>query len=84
MNHLIDKIESYARHFQMEAQGHRNSADEKYSDLHKSLSDHSQAVGRASVVAYREGLSGAAASPNFMPWEREAWEIGAAEAGRGA
>lgn len=79
MKHLIDLIESYARHFHMEQQGHLNRADDYFSRLHAALADHSQAVSRASVVAYREGLAGVPASPNYTAWEWEAWESGIAD-----
>lgn len=76
MNHLIDKAEAYARHFLLEQNGYKNQADGKFSELRQALIDHSQAVSRASLVAYREGRSGSPASPNYAPWEWEAWECG--------
>lgn len=79
MNHLIDLIESYARHFQLEQQGHLNRADDYFSRLHSSLAAHSEAVSRSSVVAYREGLAGVPYNPGYQPWEAEAWETGVAD-----
>lgn len=79
MNHILDKAEAYARHFLLEQNGYLNQADERFSELRWSLIDYGQAVSRASLVAYREGRSGAPASPNYQSWEWEAWECGRAE-----
>lgn len=79
MRHLVEKIQSYASHYHMEQQGYRNRADAIFSTLHADIAAHSQAVGRASVVAYREGLAGVQASPAYTPWEQEAWESGVAD-----
>lgn len=76
MNYLINLIESYARHTQLEAHGHLNDADGHFSRVHQALVTHSEAVSRSSVVAYREGLNGVAFNPSYQPWEAEAWQSG--------
>lgn len=81
MKHITDLIESYARHFHMEQQGHLNRADDYFSRLHSSLVTHSEAVSRSSVVAYREGLAGVPYNPAYQPWEAEAWESGRKDRG---
>ena len=79
MTHLIDLIESYARHYLLEQHGYRSDADERFSRLHSAIATHSQAVSRSSVVAYREGRQGSPASPAYHEWELEAWRSGVAD-----
>lgn len=79
MNHIIAKAESYARHFHMEQQGHRNQADQHYTSLCEALVATAEAVSRSSVVAYREGRQGMPTHPDYQPWELEAWRSGVAD-----
>lgn len=79
MNHLIHKIEAYARHYQLEQGEFTNDADGRFSAVYDALAAYTEAVSRSSVVAYREGLLGVPFNPGYQPWEAEAWESGVAD-----
>ena len=81
MNHLIHKIEAYARHYQLEQAGHTNQADAQFSAVYDALAAHTEAVSRSSVVAYREGLLGVPFNHAYTQWEIEAWNSGRKDRG---